>query len=350
MTKVRTPFERNRATRKPSNAPINILIIIVLTLLWATIYLSRGSISWQIWNNNTEQNSQWGSSMLGSIWSSISLNGDISLSTDSSKEYTHLLNIWTTQIGIKSSTIMLDSYTGTIEIIGTIELDQDGIWIVEVTQVTNGTIDWIQDDTMTGDDSLDELTGDVMTWSLDDIENTDPENETSESNASTTNTDTNNTTSQLIEDRSVTQFRINTGKTLAYEGNRGFDIVFPTQNIAYEASNIGTWLEYGNNLRCSVRTNIIVFRDQDLINESPSVEIYECSARRGFSLSSIRGYRIISGDTESKVFLVKANDPAWVRFANNIEVLYRDNIETTESSSISNTSSSTNSDISRSIE
>jgi hypothetical protein len=350
MAQVRTPFERNRPARGWSNVLINLLILVVLTLLWATVYLSRDNIAVLMWDSeNSVTQEQW-SSTLGTIGSSISLNGIISSSSQSTW-YTHLLSLESSQIWLKSSSIMLDSYTGSIELIGTIEADQDGLWIVEVTQVTNGTIEWMEPDTMSWDDNTDdELTGDILSWSQDDDETQEQVSPTTQESNNTSN----DWSSELIEDRSVTQFRINTGKTLAYEGNRGFDIIFPTQNIAYEASNIGTWLEYGNNLRCSVQTNVIVYKDQDLINESPSVQIYECTAKKGFALSSVKGYRIIPGDTDSKAFLVKVNDPAWVRFANNLEVRYGDETQATESSNVSDTSnnstSTTNSDVSRSIE
>jgi len=81
----------------------------------------------------------------------------------------------------------------------------------------------------------------------------------------------------MIVEPSVSQFRINTGKTLIFKANRGFTIIFPTQNIAYKANNINTGLEFGKNIVCNVETNMIIYSNKDNVDETPSAQIYECT-------------------------------------------------------------------------
>jgi hypothetical protein len=54
-----------------------------------------------------------------------------------------------------------------------------------------------------------------------------------------------------------------------------------------------------------------------LIKESPTAKIYECRVKAGLEIPSI--YRSIPLD-DGRTFIIEAIDPAWVDFANNVQV------------------------------
>lgn len=329
---VKTPFERHQQSKWWQSTMIYILVILIIILAGASIYLSWNRIStlrshsiYPTTNITTE-------GIIWSIWSSITLSGSLSIASSGITDYTHILTTDIGNISLKSSLIDLMNYEGPISIEWIIQTPSWNTPIVDVMMILSGspttsisTGDIVTEDNLSWDMNDETITDNIQTWSV----------QTGWNQPSTpvTNPDTTSSMSQslsssnnILSEPSVSQFRINTGQSLTFKINRWFSIVFPTRNIAYQANNINTWLEFGKNIACSVVTNAIVYKDQSLVNESPSVQIYECITKNSLDTTSIQWYRVLLWNSDRKVFLVKVNDPTWTRFANNIEIYYGDTV------------------------
>lgn len=101
------------------------------------------------------------------------------------------------------------------------------------------------------------------------------------SNTVTANSDSSDTSqpSTVTIDTSVKQFPINLEKSMTFtSSSRGYSVVFPSSNIAYEAINVDEDLDLPG-VRCSTQMNVTKFSDKATMSIDPKVKIYSCSIK-----------------------------------------------------------------------
>jgi len=145
---------------------------------------------------------------------------------------------------------------------------------------------------------------------------------TSTTNPVATTTDTSSfvstTTTSLTDiDTSVKQFPINLEKTLTFISSRGYSIVFPSSNIAYEAVNISDDLGLPG-VRCTSQMNITKFADKETMHEDPKVSVFVCTVK--WTLNNIWNTMIQKESENWTKFIIQIVDSARYEFANNISI------------------------------
>jgi hypothetical protein len=97
-------------------------------------------------------------------------------------------------------------------------------------------------------------------------------------NSSDIVTTTTTTTDVPTLDTSVKQFPVSLEKTMTFTSNRGYSIVFPSMNIAYESLNVDAGLDLPG-VRCSSQMNITKFSDKLTMHDNPKISIFTCSIK-----------------------------------------------------------------------
>jgi acetyltransferase-like isoleucine patch superfamily enzyme len=117
-------------------------------------------------------------------------------------------------------------------------------------------------------------------------------------------------------DSNVTQFPVNLEKSLEFTSRRGHTFVFPSSNIAYVAqTSEEDFNQIGVN--CFSVMNVVQYSDKEFVEQKWNVKVYECTAKNGIDDSD---KKLIYKQIWDKHFIVEIIDPAWVTFANNIEI------------------------------
>lgn len=136
------------------------------------------------------------------------------------------------------------------------------------------------------------------------------------SDTTTATSTTTNTTPTI--DTSVKQFPINLEKTMTFtSSSRGYSIIFPSMNIAYESMNVDENLDLPG-VRCSTKMNITKFADKATMNDDPKVRIFSCSIKG--TLNNLGNSIIQKTSVNGIQFLIQILDPAWSDFATNIAI------------------------------
>jgi hypothetical protein len=117
-------------------------------------------------------------------------------------------------------------------------------------------------------------------------------------------------------DVDVQQFPINLEKSLTFTSRRGHTFVFPSSNIAYAGQSIQKSFEQVW-VSCFSVMNVVEYSQKDLVDQKWSVKIYECNIKDSFDDSD---KKLIHKSFAKKDFVIEISDPAWVEFANNIEI------------------------------
>ncbi|MEI6119219.1 MAG: hypothetical protein WCP92_08740 [bacterium] len=60
--------------------------------------------------------------------------------------------------------------------------------------------------------------------------------------------------------------------------SRGYSIIFPSSNIAYEALNVDEGLDLPG-VRCSTQMNITKFADKATMTDNPKIRIFSCTIK-----------------------------------------------------------------------
>ncbi len=118
-------------------------------------------------------------------------------------------------------------------------------------------------------------------------------------------------------DTSVQQFPINLEKTITFKSNRGYSIVFPSMNIAYESLNVDEdlWLP---GVRCSSQMDITKFSDKATMHDSPKISIYTCSIK--WTLNNLWNSIIQKTSANWMQFLIKISDASRYDFVTNTQI------------------------------
>ncbi|MCX6825330.1 MAG: hypothetical protein NTY80_03830 [candidate division SR1 bacterium] len=125
------------------------------------------------------------------------------------------------------------------------------------------------------------------------------------------------TTPTATIDTSVKQFPINLEKAITFTSNRGYSLVFPSSNIAYES--ITTDEDLGlPGVRCSSQMNVTKFSDKATMSDSPKVRVFACTIKG--TLSDVGNSILQKTSINGIQFLIQIMDPAWAEFAANIQI------------------------------
>lgn len=123
----------------------------------------------------------------------------------------------------------------------------------------------------------------------------------------------------VIWDESVEQFPINLNKALEFTSRRGHTIVFPSSNIAYAWSSVSEDFDQ-DGVNCFSAMNVVQYSEKEEVNDRWNVVIYECSVKDWFDDSA---KDLIYKNIDWNHFVIKVVNPAWIDFANNLEIEYR---------------------------
>lgn len=117
-------------------------------------------------------------------------------------------------------------------------------------------------------------------------------------------------------DTKVDQFPINLEKSLEFTSRRGYTFVFPSSNLAYVAQNSQEdFNQVGVN--CFSVMNVVQYSEKEFVDQKWNVKVYECTAKNGIDDSS---QKLIYKHVWDKHFVIEIIDPAWMNFANNIDI------------------------------
>ncbi len=134
---------------------------------------------------------------------------------------------------------------------------------------------------------------------------------TSTPSASTTST----TPSSL--DFSVKQFPVNIAKALTYTSSKGYTIVLPSSNISYASVSLNPDFTIVG-VKCSSQINVIKYADEANLATTPTLKIFECTAKSDITLPSNAFLQMKIAD--GRTFIVEIMDGAWKDFASNITI------------------------------
>ena len=118
-------------------------------------------------------------------------------------------------------------------------------------------------------------------------------------------------------DTSGPQFPINLAKTMTFTSNKGYSIIFPSMNIAYEAINVDESLDLPG-VRCSSQMNVTKFSDKDTLNDSPKIKIFTCTIKG--TLNNLWNSIIQKTSANGMTFLIQIMDPSRSEFATNLAI------------------------------
>ncbi len=120
-----------------------------------------------------------------------------------------------------------------------------------------------------------------------------------------------------IWDTNVEQFPINLEKKLTFTSSRGHSFIFPSSNIAYQWVTASE--DFGQvGVNCYSAMNVVKYADKLLVETQGNVVIYECTVKNTFDDSD---KTLIYKKVWERNFVIQIVDPAWVDFANNIEIV-----------------------------
>lgn len=145
------------------------------------------------------------------------------------------------------------------------------------------------------------------------VSNTTPTSGTTQTPDTTTSSPIPPSTIRI--DTSVPQFPINLEKTITFTSStRGYSIVFPSMNIAYEAINVDESLDLPG-VRCSTQMNVTKFSDKATLSDTPKIKIFSCTIKG--TLNNLWNSIIQKTSANGITFLIQILDPAWAEFAIN---------------------------------
>ena len=140
---------------------------------------------------------------------------------------------------------------------------------------------------------------------------------TSSGGISTSTTPSTTSPSLSNIDTSGPHFPINLAKTMTFTSNKGYSIVFPSMNIAYEAINVDESLDLPG-VRCSSQMNVTKFSDKDTLNDNPKIKIFTCTIKG--TLNNLWNSIIQKTSANGITFLIQILDPSRSEFATNLAI------------------------------
>lgn len=116
----------------------------------------------------------------------------------------------------------------------------------------------------------------------------------------------------------VKQFPINLEKTMEFQSNKWYKIIFPSRNISYSSVNVeeDLWVKWVN---CYSQMNVIAYPNKDQLEKNPSLKIYQCNLKNYVTNLSFANNFFIK-TTNSWNLIIQIIDPSWKDFADNIVI------------------------------
>lgn len=240
----------------------------------------------------------------------ITLEGEIRSDGDFMTHTHTLLTQSSGVFGLKSKTVNLSQYSGTISIDGTIALQHSGLVIIEVSSVMDLNL---------------QSTGLVVTGALEMTGQTVVTGETTTSLITGTTTTQTTTTSATVTPGSkkpltvqewIEQFAVTIGTGTLFTSSRGHSILFPSKKISFQSLSLTT-TDFGiKGLRCYSQINVVAYANKAQVTTAPAVKIFECTNKTDTVPAQFASITLDDG----RVFLIEATDPIWGNFANAIEI------------------------------
>jgi len=294
--------------QSPRNFPFWIVVICLLFisfLLW-----SKWDKITQIFGPSTDLTTSLNDTGFV-IGDSITLEGEIRSDGDFMTHTHTLLTQSSGVFGLKSKTINLSQYSGTISIDGTVALQHSGLVIIEVSSVMDLNV---------------QSTGLVVTGALETTGQTVVTGQTTTSVVTGTTTQTSTTTTPatvtpgtkkpLAVQEWSQQFPITIGTGTLFSSSRGHSILFPSKKISFQSLSLAT-TDFGiKGLRCYSQINVVAYANKSQVTTAPAVKIFECTNKTDTVPAQFASITLDDG----RVFLIEATDPTWGNFANAIEI------------------------------
>ena len=217
--------------------------------------------------------------------------------------------------GLKSKTVNLNLYTGHISLEGTVDSQQSGLVIIQVTsvmdlnpittgQVITGVVDtWVITTWTVTTGQTVTPTPVVTTW-------------TTQTPAVTTTATPSINKKPLTVQEWVQQVPVTIGTGIVFTSSRGHSILFPSKRISFQSISLAA-TDFGvKGLRCYSQINVVAYANKANLTTAPSVKIYECTNKNGTLPPQFASVTLDDG----RIFLIEATDPSWWTFANAIEI------------------------------
>ena len=135
--------------------------------------------------------------------------------------------------------------------------------------------------------------------------------------ASTTPSSSATSSTPSALDFSVKQFPTSLDKTMIYTSSKGYTITFPSRNLSYGSVPANEDLS-SMWARCSSQFNVIAFANKPNLATTPTVKIFECTAKKTVTLPS-NAYRQITL-SDGRIFIIEIMDGAWKTFVDMITI------------------------------
>lgn len=112
--------------------------------------------------------------------------------------------------------------------------------------------------------------------------------------------------------------------SLSFESKRGFEIIFPSKNIAYMWEYLDSEKDFGiNSIKCKYKINVSYYKNKDSLENNPWIEIFECETELNESniQKMIKSQNLIYKNSWSgKNFLIKTNKKDFNEFVEKIQI------------------------------
>jgi len=91
----------------------------------------------------------------------------------------------------------------------------------------------------------------------------------------------------------------------------------PSSNISYAGVTLNPDFTIAG-LKCTSQMNVIKYADEAMLDTSPTVKIFECTAKKDITLPS--NAFLQSTIADGRIFIIEIMDGAWKDFASNITI------------------------------
>lgn len=299
-------FSTRHVSRQQKSFPLG---IVVISILFVSFLL------WSKWDRISQFfGSTSATAPLSDSWfvpgEAISLEGQIRQDGDFITHTHTLLTQSSWVFGLKSKTINLNQYSGTISLEWVIDSQNSGLVIIQVTSV----MDLNPISPIVGSWILD--TGAQLTGQAASVATGVSKSVVTSTSAAVTSTPVVGTKVPLSVQAGVQQVPITIGTGTLFTSSRGHNILFPSKKISFQSLTIAP-TDFGiKGLRCYTQMNVVTYLNKPQVATAPAVKIYECTNKTNSFPSQFGSILLDDG----RVFLIEATDPAWWDFANAIEI------------------------------
>lgn len=106
---------------------------------------------------------------------------------------------------------------------------------------------------------------------------------------------------------------------LPFTSSKGYTIIFPSSNIAFQGVNNTESLGIDGVAGCWTQMNVVHFDSATDVLDNPAIVMYDCIDVDD-EVGSFDDYIRKDGDESGKIFFIDVLNEDWREFADNIEV------------------------------